>query len=112
MTNKDKFLRDGVSVEEFIQKLTNHINKTQKSTYEKIKEFLEQPAQILTEDERVILWSIDHDLKYIHRSNELLYFSCEKGHKLWLRSPFGYSKFQFIKEGEEYSIQELLGDDQ
>ena len=52
MTNKDKFLRDGVSAEEFIQKLTNHINKTQKSTYEKIKEFLEQPAQILTEDER------------------------------------------------------------
>lgn len=59
MTNKDKYLKDGVSVEELIQNLTNYINKTQKPTYEKIKEFLEQPAQILTEDERVILRNID-----------------------------------------------------
>ena len=108
MTNKDKYLKDNVSVEELIQNLTNYINKTQKPTYEKIKNFFEQKAQLLTEDERVILRSIDHDLRYIHRSNELLYFSCEKGHKLWLRSPFGYSIFQFIKEGEEYSIEELL----
>ena len=70
MTNKDKFLRDGVSVEEFIQKLTNHINKTQKSTYEKIKEFLEQPAQILTEDERVILRNIDKKYYKICRDED------------------------------------------
>ena len=98
MTNKDKYLKKDVSVEELTQNLTNYINKTQKPTYEKIKNFFEQKAKLLTEDERVILWSIDHDLRYIHRCNELLYFSCEKGHKLWLRSPFGYSKFQFIKE--------------
>ena len=98
MTNKDKFLKDGVSVEEFIQKLTNHINKTQKSTYEKIKEFLEQPAQILTEDERVILSNIDTFIvERIGRNKEShLYLWIGKENKHIF---VGFDKlFQFIRE--------------
>ena len=107
MTNGEKYLRDGVSVEEFIQNLTNHINKTQKSTYEKIKEFLEKPAQILTEDERVILKNIKGQPKYISRQEGhglMAYDSAKRvGKTGWRydngRAMYSFSHlFQFIQE--------------
>lgn len=112
MTNKDKFLKDGVSVEEFIQKLTNHINKTQKSTYEKIKEFLEQPAQILTEDEEVILRLFQKKYEKFGRNGYgNILFRNEIGEPYYLEKSVDIlfkDLFQFIENGEEYEIAELL----
>ena len=100
MTNRDKYLKENASVEELIQNLTNYINKTQKPTYEKIKNFFEQKAKLLTEDERVILRNIDKRWKNIYRNSggglEL--------HEIYLGEEqmmifYSYNHlFQFIKE--------------
>ncbi|MBO7695753.1 MAG: hypothetical protein J6T10_24245 [Methanobrevibacter sp.] len=103
MTNAEKYLKDSVSVEELTQNLTNYINKTQKPTYEKIKNFFEQKAQLLTEDERVILRNIRDNPKYIKRDGKYSLLCYDKINKNGLidngtiLNGYGHL-FQFIKE--------------
>lgn len=112
MTNKDKFLRDGVSVEEFINELCKkkeyvfedkeygEITKTH--DYEiyitdLVKWLNEQVAPILTEDEKVILRNIDTEAfeKIGRDETGHLYLWWEDNRYLFR----GYNHlFQFIKE--------------
>ena len=101
MNNKDKFLKEGVSVEEICKAYKKWLNGKyggiSASLY--FEEFIREEAKpTLTEDERVILKHISIDFKYICRNGGFLYFNCVKGQKCYLGSPFGYNTFQFIKE--------------
>ena len=60
MTNKDKFLKDGVEIEELTSKLIEYAYKEKEGNLFKItKGFFSQEAKpILTEDEKVILRNI------------------------------------------------------
>lgn len=114
MTNKDKFLRDGVSVEEYCKAIDNYI-KGNGYSGRISKEFLNAPVQpILTKDEKVILRNIDKIFEYIGRTkNGTLFLRIEMFSKIDDRAFHFYNHlFQFIKEGEEYSIKELLGDNE
>lgn len=110
MTNADKFLKDGVSAEEFAEFLkSKQPNNKYDMTFHDITWWLNAKATpTLTEDERVILKNVDKKYKYIGRGEmaEQLYLKDEKGfkHCLCLYKHL----FQFIRNGEEYEIAELL----
>lgn len=122
MTNSEKYLKEGVSIEELADKLTKKIQSTEKyGFYDNfvndilIKFFKAKDIPTLTEDERVILRNLKVE-KYIFRDSygDLL-ISETKPTKDEIRcGDLGYvfdiynHLFQFIKEGEEYSIKELL----
>lgn len=116
MTNKDKYLKEGVSVEEFVENMFScehievyggikYINRGSMSYW------LEKECKpTLTEDERVILKNIEKEYTHIGRGDEtyriVLYIKSKDDFKhCWC---FYNHLFQFIKEGEEYSIEELL----
>ena len=118
MTNKDKYLKEGASVEELIQNLTNYINKTQKPTYEKIKNFFEQKAHLLTEDERVILRNIKEQPIYISRQKGYGLMAYDKA-KRASKTGWSYDNgremssfshlFQFIKERRRIRDKRIIG---
>ena len=105
MTNKDKFLKDGVSVEELADKLTKKIQSTEKyGFYDNfvndilIKFFKAKDIPTLTEDERVILRNIKKEYKFIRRLNGVLWLEEDKNYDSWAGSlPYAHL-FQFIKE--------------
>lgn len=100
MTNKDKFLKDDVDVEELTSKLIEYAYKEKEGNLFKItKGFFAQKAKpTLTEDERVILSNIDTFIvERIGRNKEShLYLWIGKENKYIL---VGFDKlFQFIQE--------------
>lgn len=112
MTNKDKFLRDGVSVEDFCKGFYQYLVSKDKISfgYDKsnvgayLQDFLsEQTTPTLTEDERVILRNIDKKYTYIYR-NKVGNIELEKGSRLVGTTHIYHSLepfmhlFQFIKE--------------
>ena len=122
MIYKDKFLKEGVDYIELARQLSDYIyneSPVKKCVFpDEIGRFFEQPiTPTLTEDERVILRNIKNEeyKNTIGRENNTTY---QEG-KLYLRSKYSDAKafaistlynhlFQFIKNGEEYSIEELL----
>lgn len=122
MTNKDKFLKDGVSVEEFCKGFYQYLVSKDKISfgYDKsnvgayLQNFLNEKVKpTLTEEERVILDNIQPRYDAIGRSDKSLYVIAYNSKELfWIYKLFSNHLFQFIKEGEEYSIKELLGDDE
>ena len=103
MTNKDKFLRDGVSVEEFKTDFCRYlsINGYDISTVGKVcsalEYFLERPiTPTLTEDERVILRNME-DATHIKRDNGIKYIDKDEYIKTYYELPYSHL-FQFIKE--------------
>ena len=107
MTNKDKFLIDGVSAEEFSQKLGNYIkNREKNEPILLINDFLNMKVQpTLTEDERVILRNIDpRECNVIGRdkNTEELYLAylktTEKEDREYMFDVIFPNLFQFIKE--------------
>lgn len=117
MTNADKYLKDGVDVEEFIGEFNDFISKQteSQSACVRLAQFLKYPAKpTLSEDEKVILRNINKDIYTI------IGFDI---HGLYLRSDnpntckeYSFydmfnSLFQFIYDGEEYKISDLLGDE-
>ena len=117
MTNKDKFLRDGVSAEEFVEFLkSKQPNNKYDMTFHDIVLWLNEKATpTLTEDERAILRNIDtNTFQEIARDvNGILIVQGQndKGQILeFIKTSLDLFNhlFQFIKEGEEYSIEELL----
>lgn len=110
MTNADKYLKDGVSIEELADKLTKKIQSTEKyGFYDNfvndvlIKFFKAKDIPTLTEDERVILRNIDKNFKYIARVNKQIQVCTVKTSNRGLPCDSGYlftfnHLFQFIKE--------------
>lgn len=124
MTNGEKFLKDGISAREFREKLAQFIfyelglyAGTEEAIDEVIGDFLdmiEKPT--LTEDERVILRNIKDKPRYIAREKDYRLMAYDKVEKDGTSRSYENGKemssfshlFQFIKNGEEYSIEELL----
>ena len=110
MTNKDKYLKDNVSVEELARKLVDHFELDMELTdsensvlyYNCQNFFIEQTKPTLTEDERDILKNIEKKYKYIGRSSKedkliYLYVNIEDGWKPHVLEEYNHL-FQFIKE--------------
>lgn len=118
MTNKDKFLQKGVSVEEFAKEFEEFCVMMKEEnivmTYkQEMEEFLNCKIQpTLTEDERVILKNIDTDYyPTIKKINKTLYIVDKEDMYKEIEYMFKDHIFQFIKEGEEYSIEELINNE-
>ena len=128
MTNREKYLKDEVNIQELWKNFDDYYykNKSKESDVEKaFRNFFEEEAKpTLTEDERVILRNIHSNENYktykrIGRTNYgSLYLSYDLNKATAeeigeLESDFDYFEmynnlFQFIKDEEEYSIEELL----
>ena len=116
MTNAEKFLKEGVSAIEFRKKLAQFIfeelgfyDGTEEAIDEVIGDFLdmiEKPQ--LTEDERVILKYIDGEYTHIQRADGLWIVHYEESIAQLMSFEMYSHLFQFIKNGQEYSIEELL----
>ena len=117
MTNKDKFLKDGVSVDDFEDIYHDWLIKDmvleaereiQLDKLDSVMRFLRTPCKpTLTEDERVILKNIDKKYKYIFKPVDNELYLCEtKGMRYYDEDDreiahdfLCYSHlFQFIKE--------------
>lgn len=102
MTNKDKFLRDGVSVEELADTIAEHYDTTDDSfcVSGMIQEFFNAPAKpTLTEDERVILRNLPREWKYINRIDGRICIKQELEDSTNLGINYLFPDlFQFIKE--------------
>lgn len=102
MTNKDKFLRDGVSVEEFVNEFHNFCAKQNNNNASSIRpeQFLSRKATpTLTEDEKVILRNMKcfgEIVRTIERDKkgDLLVLSCNFSNYITMYDHL----FQFIKE--------------
>lgn len=115
MTNAEKYLKDGVDIEEFIKDLHCFWWLNEYDICEGIRKFLSTEAKkkkpTLTEDERVILQSISKEYTDIGYDAGGMYLIelIDTIHSAKIHIDiFNDHLFQFIKEGEEYSIAELL----
>lgn len=105
MTRKDKFLKEDVNVKEFIQEIEEELDLCGREF--NIERWLNEPIKpTLTEDEKVILRNIPKEFPTIAR-NSIGELSA-RNEKHWIYADVFNHLFQFIKEGEEYSIEELL----
>lgn len=115
MTNAEKYLKEGVSVKEFASELTEQLYYYKPEYFEEeIHKFFNAPVQLtLTEDEKVILRNLRDNPKYIKRRGKYYLLCYDKidnlggitnGHDI---TAFGHL-FQFIKNEEEYKIEELF----
>lgn len=108
MTNKDKYLKDGVDVEEFICGLRDYLDSHNDNydTSNLINNYLNKTVKpTLTEDEKVILRNLQQEIyKYIGRDDRgYLYIAKRnkndfsgRGMNLAVYDVFGHL-FQFIK---------------
>lgn len=96
MTNSEKYLKDEVNVEEFLNAIIEHCSKSSKNS---IETFLRAEVKsTLTEDERVILRNIDTMYKYIYREYGSLRVSLRKnGEESEIFAMYD-RLFKFIKE--------------
>lgn len=111
MKNKDKFLREGVSVEELAEAIYKYYFDSDEKLVDSIKLFFNEPIKpTLTEDEKVILKNIETGFTHISRDYGDLFITVGKDTKD--NECIGMQQynhlFGFIKNGEEYSIEELL----
>jgi len=115
MTNAEKYLKDGVDIEEFALKLHRFMSGNEEAMWSyksAITTFLkEQIKPTLTEDERAILRNIDKKFYKIGRTDDnTIYFIFEEitGKEAKYYANVFDNIFQFIKNGEEYEIKELI----
>lgn len=102
MTNKDKYLKEGVSVEELAKDITKFIAEGYPDSFifpKSIEDYFKAETKpTLTEDERVILRNIDKEnATHIKRDNGLKFIDKNEYVKEYYELPFN-SLFQFIKE--------------
>ena len=108
MTNGEKYLKDGVDVEELIEQMAEKmVNKYGRPFYkEDAKGFFEEEYQkiqhTITADESVILRKMKSEYKYIGKKTffgtKFLYVSCkEKCEDFTTLTPFDHL-FRFIQE--------------
>lgn len=112
MTNSEKYLKDGVNRYQFAKEIQDCFGEEIPLVDETILDWLADDSKpTLTEDERAILRHLK-GFYYIYRTGtgELEATNKEHtwcGYELYLDDDV----FQFIKNGEEYEIKELLGDE-
>ena len=113
MTNRDKYLKDNIDVEKFIDELHYFWWANEYDVKEGIRQFLNAKAKLpISSDEKVLLKNLRYDEKIIGRNDKgNLYFT--NGYKDNRARYFKYYNhlFRFIENGEQYSIQELLNND-
>lgn len=116
MIKAEKYLKDNVSVEEMKKDFFDYLISdgvygcNSKNIVQKWEDFLNMKIKpTLTEDERVILRNMTKpNIKAIGRSDSALYLQDNTGEKNFLMNYMYRDLFQFIKNGEEYFIEELL----
>lgn len=116
MTNIKKYLKKDVDVEELKKDFFDYLVSdgvygcNSKNIVQKWEDFLNMPATpTLTDDERVILRNLKQ-FNVIGRGADFIYVSTEESPTYKMERthlPFA-ELFQFIENGEEYSIEELL----
>ena len=118
MTNADKYLKDEARLEDFAIWLSNALFESRRGVDIQPKAIVDCLANtikpILTSDEKVILNFIKN-FDYIGRDENGLYYKLQdKDVKEKTAGVYNLTTnlFQFIKNGEEYSIKELLGDEE
>lgn len=120
MTNAEKFLKDGVDKEKFCYELARHLNATVGNDEARTKEFMAIVDYFLnclcvpslTKDERAILKGVNKKYYTVigrDKDNDLYFGDNTRYGDKFVESIFGHL-FQFIKNGEEYPIEELLND--
>ena len=108
MTNAEKYLKDNVSIEELIKQLYKIQDYNYNTNMRNCKKFFEeQVTPTLTEDERAILRHLK-SFYYIWNVNGTLQLTNKEHTWCAYELYFDDDVFQFIKDGEEYSIEELL----
>ena len=105
MTNAEKYLKDEVSVDDFLAEVIKHCSQSAKNSIETFLNDNSKPT--LTEDERVILRNIKEE-KIGRLENGNLYVTSGNYGRKYAYLRYFKHLFQFIKNGEEYSIEELL----
>ena len=116
MTNAEKYLKDAEALMELPSKLRDYIDSKHLGyvTATMITDFFVADAKPqLTEDERIILRNVGKDYQRIERDDECLWVRGVDADGFMATCYFKcYDHlFQFIKNGEEYSIEELLKDE-
>ena len=121
MTNAEKYLKDGVKIEDFAIWLSNALFERRIGVDIQPKAIVDCLANIikptLTEDEKVILRNIDPKYEFIGKNDKnFLYIriSADNGNFAERLTGLDFvfpNLFQFIKNGEEYEIKELLKDE-
>lgn len=114
MTNAERFIGDEDLIDTFIDEFNEFACKQDwdleyHCLKERLVEFFKQEVKpTLTEDERAILRHLK-GFYYIYRANTGELEATNKEHT-WCGYElyFDDDVFQFIKDGEEYSIEELL----
>ena len=99
MTNRDYFLKDNVSVEEFAKSIVARFfgdDCFSKNDYLRIKNWAEDNCITLTEDERVILRNIPKEFTTIARN--LVGELSARNKDTWRYADVFNHLFQFIKE--------------
>ena len=111
MTNAEKYLKDGVIYHNLSCEIALYISNSLKSgLVQNIDDFFKQQVKpTITDDERVILRNIPKEYQTIGR-NSVGEISARNDND-WKYADVFNHLFQFIKNGEEYNIQELLGDE-
>jgi len=100
MTNAEKYLKDGVNIDELTFKFDDwHFKNSDVIGYgEALFRFLQAEVQpTLTEDERVILRNIKNNKAIGRDEDNCLYFGSKGDGRFFINSTFGHL-FQFIKE--------------
>ncbi len=114
MTNAEYFLKDEVSAREFREKLAQFIFEEvgfYEGTEEAIGDFLDMIKKpTLTEVERVILKNVEKKYVTVRRIGWNIQVDTEDKEEFACICAFNHL-FKFIKEGEEYNIEELLKGD-
>lgn len=100
MTNAEKYLKDGVNINQMATEMVDYFNFP---AYEGIGEssieafFDKEVKPTLTEDERVILRNIKNKKAIGRDKDNCLYFGSKGDGRFFINSTFGHL-FQFIKE--------------
>lgn len=104
MTNGEKYLKDGVDLEQLDKELIDYIcnQGTDNPYYTYVSDFFkEQVKPTLTEDERVILRNLRDKYKYIGREG-MLYIAEQERNSNFVSQvvidEYKFGLFQFIKE--------------
>lgn len=113
MTNGEKYLKDGKDIKEIANKINKaYLNNEDNVVVTICNWFNDLANPTLTENERVILNFIKN-FDYIGRDEKGLYYKLQDKdvkEKTAIIYNLTTNLFQFIKNGEEYSIKELLNE--
>lgn len=112
MTNKQRLLKNEKMLDIILDGIKKYKGGHNLLCINDIEKWFNSTVTI-TDEEKIILKSLDKDIKYIGRFNtagiRVLYISKEKECSKWQPAYFN-SLFDWIADNEEYCIAELLGE--